>query len=200
MGYLFSWIYMCLLTVVFVPLFSVSPIRSYPTTLTNSIQWWLPSPAPNSTSEKSLQTVSCWLKKFNMVLLPLTAGLCLAQHIYYTIHTFIYVDSRELGSRTLPKNTKKNWLTRLMLLLGIAFSTTFGYYAFGILERMQLARVKPLEYYIIVLPILVNMGVLIGTAFQFKMEKRIARKEAQKALAAKLEEGSSDEKAALIEA
>ena len=97
----------------------------------------------------------------------------------------------------MPKNTKKNWLTRLMLLMGIAFSMTFGYYAFGILEQMQLAKVKDLEYYVIVLPIQANFGVRIGTAFQYKMEKRIARKEALKT--AKLEEGSGDEKTALIE-
>ena len=135
-----------------------------------------------------------------MVLLPLTLGLCLVQHVYYTIHTLIYVDSRPTGSRALPKNTKKNWLTRLMLLTGIAFSMTFGYYAFDLLEQMQLARVKPLEYCVILLPIQANIGVLIGTGFQYKMEKRIARKEALKAEAAKLEEGSGDEKALLIEA
>jgi hypothetical protein len=134
-----------------------------------------------------------------MVLIPLTVGMCLIQHIYYTVHTFIYVDSRLAGSCSLPRNTKKNWAARLMLLAGIGLSVSFGYYAFGILETMGLARVKTLEYCVIVLPIQVNIGVLFGTIGQFKMEKRIATKEASKAEAAKIEEGTADEKAALIE-
>ncbi|RMZ84520.1 hypothetical protein DV737_g1125, partial [Chaetothyriales sp. CBS 132003] len=185
MGYIVSWIYMCLFSIVFVPLFS----------------WWLPTPVPGSRSEKSLNAVGCFLKKFNLILLPLTVGLCLTHYIYYTIHTFIYVDSRPRGSCALPKNSKKNWLTRLLLLMGVAFSISFGYYALQVLDEMELARVKSIEYYTIVLPVQVNIGVLIGSAFQYKIEKRMQRKEALKAAApaTTLEEGNLNEKTALLD-
>ncbi|RMZ90461.1 hypothetical protein DV736_g2300, partial [Chaetothyriales sp. CBS 134916] len=185
MGYIVSWIYMCFFAVVFMPLFS----------------WWLPTPPPGSRSEKSLHAVSCFLKKFNLILLPLSIGLCLARYLYFTIHTFIYVDSRPRHSCALPKNSKKNWLTRLLLLIGVSFSITFGYYALQVLDQMELARVKSIEYYTIVLPVQVNIGMLIGTAFQYKIEKRMQRKEAIKAAApaTSLEEGNLDEKTALLD-
>ena len=76
----------------------------------------------------------------------------------------------------------------------------FGWYAFQILEQMGLAKVKMHEYAVIIAPIQVNIGILFGTLGQYKMEKRIAKKEALRAAAAKAEEGVSDEKAPLIEA
>lgn len=45
-----------------------------------------------------------------------------------------------------------------------------------ILEQMDLAHVKPLEYMVIVLPIQLNLGLLLGSAIQFKAEQRQNRK------------------------
>ncbi|RMZ84917.1 hypothetical protein DV738_g23, partial [Chaetothyriales sp. CBS 135597] len=163
--------------------------------------WWLPTPAPGSHSEKSLHSVSCGLKKFNLMVLPLIIDLYLVQYIYYVIHTFIYIDSRPRGSWELPKNSKKNWFNRLLLVAGVAFSTAFGFYALAVLEEMGLATVKATEYFAIALPVQVNIGVLIGSAFQYKIEKRTQRKEALRAAApaSSLEEGHLDEKAALLD-
>lgn len=134
-----------------------------------------------------------------MLLLPFTIGLCLVQHLYYTVCAFIYVDSRQVGSRKFPANTRKNWLVRFLFLVGIAISTSSGYGAFQILARMDLAHVKPIEYAVVVIPFQINFGVFLGTIMQFRMEKRIARKQAIKLEAAKNEQATVDEKQALLD-
>ncbi len=140
--------------------------------------------------------IMCFLKKLNMVLLPFSIGISLITYACYLFHTFVYVDSRPFGSKTLPKNTRKNWAVRAFMLFGIGISTSLGYGAFQILADLDLAHVKTLEYAVIVVPVQINFGILLGTLMQFRMEKRIARRQA---LLAKFEEGAADEKAALME-
>lgn len=68
---------------------------------------------------------------------------------------------------------------------------------FMILEDFDLARVKTLEYFLIAVPIQVNLGILLGSAMQFKAEQRCDRKiAAQKALDA--EAATIDEKQRLL--
>ena len=71
-----------------------------------------------------------------------------------------------------------------------------GKVAFYILEQMDLAHVKPLEYCIIVLPIQVNLGILLGSAIQFKAEQRRAKKLASRKVDAEV--GDVCEKQALL--
>lgn len=134
-----------------------------------------------------------------MILLPFTVGISLIGHLYFTIHSFIYVDSRTAGSSKFPKNTRKNWAVRFFMLLGIALSTSFGYGAFQILAQLDLAHVKKIEYAVIVVPFQINFGVFLGTLMQFRMEKRLAGREAQDIQNAKAEDARVDEKAALIQ-
>jgi len=183
MGYFISWLYVCFFMVIFVPLFS----------------WWVPNTPSDPEHPSFAAKLAEVLKKLNLVLLPLAIGISLAGHVYYTLQTFIYVDSRPFGSMRLPKNTRKNWLVRFFMLLGVVLSTTFGYGAFQILADMDLAHVKKLEYAIIVVPVQVNLGILYGTLLQFRMEKMIAKRQALKFESVKVEEGMADEKAALLE-
>ncbi|KAK5197026.1 hypothetical protein LTR99_000619 [Exophiala xenobiotica] len=183
-GYFVSWLYLCAFTVVFVPFFS----------------WWLPEmgsgdPEKPSTADKAVKV----LTQLNLVLLPMSIGIGLLTYAYHAICAFIYVDSRPKDSKRLPKNTRKNWLIRLSMLLGIAMSTAGGYGAFNILAAWDLAHVKPIEYAIIVVPVQINLGMLFGTIAQFKMEKRLARKEAIKLASVKHEAASTDEKAGLLQ-
>ena len=141
--------------------------------------------------------IMCFLKKLNMVLLPISIGISFITYAFYLVQTFIYVDSRPYGSKTLPKNTRKNWAVRAFMLFGVGVSTSLGYGAFQILADLDLAHVKTLEYAIIVVPVQINIGILLGTVMQYRMEKRIARKQAL--LANFEEEGAVDEKAALME-
>ena len=141
----------------------------------------------------------CLLKKFNMILLPLSIGISLITYAIYVLHTFVYVDTRPYGSRKFPKNTRKNWAVRAFMLLGVAISTSSGYGAFQILADLDLAHVKTLEYAIIVVPVQINLGILLGSVMQLKMEKRMARKQAFALQAAKVEEGLVEEKAALLD-
>lgn len=137
-----------------------------------------------------------------MILLPACVGLSLVQHAYHTISAFVYVDARPVdptvkNPRSL--NTRRNWATRALLFSGVCTSMAIGKAVFMILEQMDLAHVKPLEYMIIVLPIQVNMGVLMGTVVQFKAERRRIKKMAErKAVDAELASATADEKQGLL--
>jgi len=187
MGYVFAWLYTCLFMIIWVPAFG----------------WWVPKLFPSTTEDpskpSSLRKVTCILTKLNMILLPMSIGIALITYAYYVLHTFVYVDTRPFGSKKFPKNTRKNWAVRAFMLLGIAMSTGLGYGAFQILADLDLAHVKTLEYAVIVIPVQINMGIFWGSVMQYKIEKRIARKQAQALEFAKAEEGYPEEKADLLE-
>jgi hypothetical protein len=127
-----------------------------------------------------MMRISEFLKKFNLITLPLYAAISGLVYLRYLVEVFIYVDSRVVGSRKLPKNNKKNWMARLLLLCGVAISLSAGYGAFQIWESIDLAHVKAYEYAVIVVPMQINLGIMIGSKMQMKMEKRIAMKQAVK--------------------
>lgn len=114
-----------------------------------------------------------------MILLPACVALGLVQHAYYAISALIYVDGHPIEGRKLPANTRKNWLVRLLLVSGIVTVMGLGKGAFYILGELELAHVKPIEYLVIVLPIQINLGLLLGSAIQFKTEQRAAKKQAR---------------------
>jgi hypothetical protein len=161
-GYLLSYIYICAFMLVYVPLFS----------------WWVPETTTSDPEDPStMARVSEYLKKFNMISLPFCAALSGLVYIWYLVEVFIYVDSQVVGSRKLPKNNKKNWTARLLLLCGVSISLIAGYGAFQIWESWDLAHIKTYEYVVMVIPIQINIGIMIGSKMQMKMEKRIAMKE-----------------------
>ncbi|KAK5200909.1 hypothetical protein LTR96_011977, partial [Exophiala xenobiotica] len=135
------------------------------------------------------------LTQINLVILPISIGIGILTYAYHTICPLIYVESRPRDNKRLPINTRKNWLIRLPMLLGIAVSTAGGRGAFKILATWNLAHVKPIEYAIIVVPVQISLGMFLGTIAQFKMEKRLARKEAVKLDSAKHEAASTNDKA-----
>lgn len=139
-----------------------------------------------------------FLKSFDLFILAVGIALSLAQHVYYTLQTLIHVDRAGPLFRK-PANDRKTWAARLLIVAGVGFAQVFGFYAFAVLEANKLAKVKTTEYCIIVVPILINIGCVLGGVMQWKMERRIAKKEAIKAKAAKmaLEEGTAGEKAPL---
>ncbi len=164
-GYIISYIYICAFMLVFVPLFS----------------WWVPEGTPSDPEKPSMMMrISVYLKKFNMISLPFCAALSGLVYIWYLVEVFVYVDSQVVGTRKLPKNSKKNWLARLLLLCGVSISLTAGYGAFQIWESYDLAHVKTIEYAVMVIPTQLNFGIMLGSRMQMKMEKRIAMKEAIK--------------------
>lgn len=130
-----------------------------------------------STPNSTLVKIANALKKINLLLLPATIAVSLVIYVFVAVETFIYVDDRPTGSRQLPKNTRKNWIARLMLLCGVALSLAMGYGVFYILEMVELARVKAVEYLVIAVPVQINIGLLIGTKMQLRLEKRMVRKQ-----------------------
>lgn len=199
-GYLVSWIVMCILAVLWVPLFSVSG-PSDPTLLhglgkntnTSTIQWWVPnstepetpSDPTDPTSPASTHTkLNDFLYKFDLTVLSLNILINLGTYIYHLINTFIYVGPRphpSNSSTSVPSpspslNTRKAWGIRALLFSGVCTSLALGHCIFTVLEATDLARVKTLEYWIVVVPIQVNIGVLLGSAVQFRAEKRAVRK------------------------
>jgi len=183
-GYILSWLYVCVFMVLFLPL----------------LTWILPRTTSDEDHPSLLAKFNEVLTRMNLILLPVAIGISLVSYVYYLVQTLIYVDARPVGSRKFPKNSRKNWVARSFMLSHIALSLLFGRYAFAILAKMDLAHVKPIEYAIIVVPFQINIGVLLGSFAQHKMEKSIARKEALKLQNARAElEGAVDEKAALLE-
>ena len=155
--------------IVFIPLFS----------------WWIPESNPKDTTNpdgtrkhSKVECVAKFLRKINMVILPISIGVCLASYFVSLTQVFVYVDARPVDSKRVPKNSKKNWIARLLLVLGVAIS--FGLVtgvALPVLAHVDLARVKQMEYYVILIPIQINLGVLMGTRFQGRMERRIKAKQ-----------------------
>ncbi|KAK5071119.1 hypothetical protein LTS08_000245 [Lithohypha guttulata] len=183
-GCFLAWLYMCLFAMVWEPFFS----------------WWVPTSTSDEESETMSKVISI-LDKLNGVLLPAVVGMSLLQHIYHVISTFIYVDARPVDSttktpRSASLNSKKNWAIRAILLLGVITSIVCGKAMFTVLEGYDLARVKPVEYLVLVLPIQVNFGLLMGSAVQFKAEQRAARKMAVRKVVDT--EAAADEKERLL--
>jgi len=184
---LLCWIYLCAFMVVYVPFFS----------------WWIPESSPSDPDHPTfMEKVSNILRKFNLVWLPLCIGISLFAYIVILVETFIFVEERRSGSSAwqLPKNTKKGWKIRGLLLGGILLSTTLGYGALHILGDLELARVKPLEYALIVIPVQINIGLMIGTKWQRKMEKRAAAKQSASDRAYKVDEKTELEGVMVVDA
>ncbi len=125
-----------------------------------------------------MSKIMYYLKKFDFFILPIGIALSLAQYSYWLIHSLVHVDSSASSALfRKPDNSRKAWAGRVLLVAGIGFSLAFGRYVFAILEATDLARVKPIEYYLIVIPIQVNIGCVLGGVIQWKMERRIMRRE-----------------------
>lgn len=183
---------MCLFAMFYVPFFSGWVHKRYPPS--NDPYASYASYASSNPTKGG--TVVAFLQKLSMVLLPACVGLCTIQHLYYVISAFIYVDAKPLDPSVKNRrslNSRRNWVVRLLLLGGIMTMMTVGKGVFMILEELDLARVKPLEYLIIVMPIQVNLGILLGSAVQFKTEQRRNRKMATRK-AADAEAATIDEK------
>lgn len=129
-----------------------------------------------------LEKLAEFLTKLNLVLLPTCVALNLIQHIYHVVYTFIHVGPRPVNPQDVRPalNTRKAWGVRALLFSGVCASLAVGKAMFITLELTDLARVKPLEYFVIVLPIQINLGIIWGSALQFAAEKRQARKLAEK--------------------
>lgn len=161
---------MCLFAIIYVPGFS----------------WWLPNllssvDEDSSPSSGKAGSAAAFLQKINNVLLPLCIGIALVEHIYYTLSAFWYVDGRPIDPAVKsPRNlnTRRHWLLRLLLLGAVLTSVGLGRGILNILEDFDLARVKPKEYLIIVLPIQINLGIQLGSLIQHRVEQRQAARRA----------------------
>ncbi len=167
LAYLISYVYICAFVVIYMPFFS----------------WWVPSTSKSKPNEDGtptpptkMETISNWLHKINMLWLPLCTAISGLFYIVVLLEAIVYPDERRTRFLQLPKNDRKVWKSRALLLLGIALSTGLGYGAFHILAVTELARVKTLEYAVIVVPVQINIGMCIGTKMQKKMVKRARMK------------------------
>lgn len=127
-------------------------------------------------------------------------AVALLEYVIHTVRTFIYVEGRPVDDTVkypYKLNTRKNWGIRALLFAGVCASLAIGFMFVNILEAFDLAHVKTLEYCVIVLPIQVNLGVILGSAIQFKAEQRQIRKMAAgKKIDAEI--GAADEKQVLL--
>jgi hypothetical protein len=145
-----------------------------------------------------LNTSVAIIKAFDMAILPLGIVLSLAQYVYYMLLNVVHPNSSGPLFRK-PANDHTAWAARILMFCGVKLALVFGYAAFEILEQSGLARVKTVEYLIIVVPIQINIGMILGGVMQWKMEQRILKKQfARKNAAAKMEEGTKGEKEGLL--
>ncbi|KAI9879246.1 MAG: hypothetical protein M1823_006858, partial [Watsoniomyces obsoletus] len=133
-GYFISYIYLCVFMVVWTPLFS----------------WWVPKDIPSdSCTGKVLNKSVAVIKAFDMAILPLGIVLSLAQYVYYMLLNVVHPNSSGPLFRK-PANDHTAWAARILMFCGVKLALVFGYGAFEILEQSGLARVKTMEYLIIV--------------------------------------------------
>ena len=147
--------------IVYIPLFS----------------WWPSKSDPDSTRNHSMaKFIAKWLKKVNMPLVNFFVGVFLAFYILTLAKILIYVEARPVGNMKIPSDSRNIWLERAKLV----FSVTFVFMlvtgvVLPVLEYVKLAHVKQIEYYIILCPIQINLGLLLGSTLQRREYKRAAK-------------------------
>jgi hypothetical protein len=160
--------------VIYIPFFSWIP-RLFPS-----------RPASNPTDPNTpapptkMEILARWIRAFNMLWLPFCTAICALFYAIVLINVLVYVDERRSGFFQLPKNTKQSWKSRALIVTFIAISIGLGYGAFSVLEMAELARVKTFEYVAIVVPVQINIGIILATVAQRKMEKTAAIKAARR--------------------
>jgi hypothetical protein len=159
--------------IIYIPFFSWIP-RLFPSSPKST-----PTDPNTPSPPNKLETLARWIQAFNMIWLPFCTAISALFYLLVLFDAFVYVDERRTRFFQLPKNTKRVWKSRALMVLGIAvFVGLYG--AFSVLEMMELARVKAGEYAAIVVPIEINMGLMFATRVQMKMEKRAAMKAARR--------------------
>lgn len=130
-----------------------------------------------------------------MVILPAAIGVTLAVWSGMVLFTLV-------GKNSAPLKYTSKLRSAAIILATTAWATSFGYYSLETLARLDVAHVRWEMDAWVLLPIGVNIGVAIGTAFVSKIErKRIARIEANDAeRALSVEEFLAEEKTPLFEA
>lgn len=182
-----AYVYICVFVVIYDRLF----------------KWWLPfadSPVP-----PKLKTTTEWLVQASLVIICLSIIIRVVFYLINLLRVFIYVEARPAGSFRLPKNGRKIWAVRGLLVASIVLVFVLASVVIlPVLEANELARVKNLEYYLILCPIQINVGLLVGSKFQARMEREMVsrertRKAAQDNEARQLEMGSIGKKLATVE-
>ena len=166
--------------------------------------WWVPvskksdsnTPDGSPTKASTLEKLSKWINKFNMIWPPLCAAISAVTYVLHLIETLVYVDERRTKILQMPQNTRRAWAIRAGLLASIAWAQCFGCLVVNVLEQCDLGHVKTFEYYAIIVPVMTNLGMVIGTKMQNRVEKRAARRAAAKI--ANIEAQVEDEKVALM--
>lgn len=101
----------------------------------------------------------------------------LARYLYRLAGLFLYLDSPS-SDDTVELNvsySRAAWRLRALLLASIAFTQAFGAYALANFEHYGVARLTPMDYYLFVVPLLVNLGVACGSAIHCGIEKYRSR-------------------------
>jgi len=176
-----SYIYVSIFMVIFVPFFS----------------WWVCSKSseehdkPKGSGPSVMEGISNWLGKVNMVLLPLAAAFSATLYIFVLIEAFLYPDVERTRLFQAPRNTKGAWKMRGLLLTSIAITSGLGYGAMSVLKEVDLAHVKPYEYALILVPIQINLGFLLATKIQKRIERRLRARTAFKTSCLEAQEQTS---------
>src|SRR5271163_317292 len=160
--------------IIYIPFFSWIP-RLFPSRPAST-----PTDPNTPTPPTKMEILGRWLKAFNMLWLPFCTAICALFYVVVLIDALVYVDERRTRFFQFPKNTKQVWKNRALMVTFIAISISLGYGAFSVLEMTELARVKTFEYVAMVMPVQINIGMMLATVAQRKMEKTAAIKAARR--------------------
>lgn len=146
-------------------------------------------------SPSKLKVVSDAIAKFDLVLIPGAIGVALAA---WGVIVILTITGRHMAPLRYTSKIRAFFIN----LAAIAWSTSFGYYALECLAHVQVARVRWEMDAWVLIPIGVNIGIAIGTAFVGKLErKRLAKAELHDMeRAISVQEFLAEEKQPLVEA
>jgi hypothetical protein len=170
-GYAIAYVFDCIFLCVWMPLFN----------------WWV-SEVP--VSRAALDGFSNVLMQINRVLFGAHIVWQAAQFLItlYLVLRF----TQNHGSRSETPHT--SWRERSILVASAAISVVIGSGALHILELAEMAKVKTLEYGMVVVPAQVLVGLRFASKIQLIRQQRVL---AGKAATTHVETGRMDEKAGL---
>jgi magnesium-transporting ATPase (P-type) len=195
MAYVMTYLYMYIAYPIIYSICKVScPELTLDLVCANKSSQSLPIPErPSPSTQKAMQSVISYLRIFNRYMSAGAIGILLVCYSTYVLYNLAYPVGRSARLFGCQAN-----FSRILLMACIAFTMAYGCASYMVLESQKIARVHNWEYWCWLVPVQINIGTAIATRFQKKFEARRARCEQAKQLTKSVEEGTVDEKEALI--
>ncbi len=114
----------------------------------------------------------------NRVIYSIAVTVLMACFISFLYAVLLYKEE-VIGFLQRNDSRRTLWRERILLFTTAAMTVLAGLYVHWVMEKTQLGRVKPLEYWLIFLPAEVVVGIMVATKLQRKWERRQEQGELQ---------------------